>query len=162
MGRRTKLAMIIAVGVGVLTGCAATAAPATDPSPVVSDSAGPTSPNPRTPAAPTASPEVSDPSPAPTTSNEPDPDEVRLTITIADGKVTPSGEKVDVRRGQTVVMSVVSDVEEEIHAHTAGEGFSLDVRAGEKTTGSFVAADRGRFEVELHESGDVIAILNVR
>ena len=35
-------------------------------------------------------------------------------------------------------------------------------KAGEPTTGSFVAADTGSFEIESHHLEKVIAILNVR
>ncbi len=85
-----------------------------------------------------------------------------IDITIADGKVTPNAEKIDVAQGTTVTLNVTSDQDDEIHAHTAGDGYELEVKAGEPATGSFVAADTGSFEIESHHLEKVIAILNVR
>ncbi len=85
-----------------------------------------------------------------------------IDITIANGKVTPNAEKINVAQGTTVTMNVTSDQDDEIHAHTAGDGYELEVKAGEPATGSFVAADTGSFEIESHHLDKVIAILNVR
>lgn len=85
-----------------------------------------------------------------------------IDITIADGTVTPNAERIDVARGTTVTLHVTSDADDEIHAHTAGDGYELEVRAGQPATGSFVASDVGSFEVESHHLDKVIAILNVR
>jgi hypothetical protein len=85
-----------------------------------------------------------------------------IDITIADGKVTPNAEKLDVAQGTTVTLNVTSDQDDEIHAHTAGDGYELEVKAGQPATGSFVAADTGSFEIESHHLDKVIAILNVR
>lgn len=87
---------------------------------------------------------------------------VTIDITVRGGKVTPSGEKIDVDRGQTVVLNVMSDSNDEVHAHTAGDGYELEVRAGQPARGQFVAGDTGTFEVELHELDLVVAILVVR
>jgi cytoskeletal protein RodZ len=85
-----------------------------------------------------------------------------IDITIADHQVNPNAEKIDVARGTTVTLKVTSDADDEIHAHTAGDGYELEVKAGQPTSGSFVASDVGSFEVESHHLDKVIAILNVR
>jgi hypothetical protein len=85
-----------------------------------------------------------------------------IDITIANGKVSPNAEKIDLAQGTTVTLNVTSDADDEIHAHTAGDGYELEVKAGEPVTGSFVAADTGSFEIESHHLDKVIAILNVR
>jgi hypothetical protein len=86
-----------------------------------------------------------------------------IDITISNGQVDPNGEKIDVRRGQTIVLKVTSDMDDEIHAHTGDQGYELEVKGGGKTTrGEFVVADPGRFEVESHHLEKVIVILNVR
>jgi len=87
---------------------------------------------------------------------------VTIDITISGGKVSPNGRKVDVAVGQKVILNVRSDVDEEIHAHGAGDGFQLEVTAGKPAMGSYVATDPGRFVVEAHHLEKVIAILNVR
>jgi hypothetical protein len=85
-----------------------------------------------------------------------------LTITIRGGKVAPNGEKIDARVGQQVVMNVTSDIDDEVHAHTGGNGYELEVPAGKPTTGTFTLPSPGSFEVESHHLGKVIVILNAR
>lgn len=88
---------------------------------------------------------------------------MRIDITVTGDKVEPSGKKIDVPLGATVVLEVTSDTDDEIHAHTGdGDGYSLDAPAGETVTGQFTADSRGSFEVESHHSGKIIVILNVR
>jgi hypothetical protein len=85
-----------------------------------------------------------------------------LEVTIAGGDVTPNGEKVDVAVGQPVVLNVTSDEDDEIHAHTGGDGFELPVTAGEPTTGTFTLSSAGSFEVESHHLEKVIVVLDAR
>jgi hypothetical protein len=87
---------------------------------------------------------------------------VTIHITISNGQVDPNGKKIDVRRGQTIVLNVTSDQDDEIHAHTGDQGYELEVKGGKTTRGEFVVSDRGRFEVESHHLEKVIVILNVR
>jgi hypothetical protein len=103
-------------------------------------------------------------SPSSSTSSAPPSSVAGLTIdiTIADGSVTPNAEKIDVAKGTTVTLNVTSDQDDEIHAHTGGDGYELEVKAGQPATGSFVAGSTGSFEVESHQLDKVIAILNVR
>ncbi len=98
------------------------------------------------------------PSASPSTAS----DAVIINITVADQQVSPNGEKINVSKGRTVVLNVTSDVDDEIHAHTSGDGYELEVKAGEPATGQFVATDTGSFEVESHRLEKVIAILVVR
>ena len=100
--------------------------------------------------------------PSASTSNSSAANTVVIDITIANRQVSPSGEKLDVSQGQTVIMHVTSDMDDEIHAHTGGEGYELEVTAGKPATGSFVASDPGSFEIESHQLNKIIAILNVR
>ena len=89
-------------------------------------------------------------------------DTLIIGITIKGKAVTPNGEKLDVTKGQTVVLQVNSDTDDEIHAHTGGDGFELAVKAGKRTDGQFVASETGSFEIESHRLGKIIAILVVR
>ena len=95
-------------------------------------------------------------------SSSSDANAVVIDITIANRQVTPSGQKLNLSRGQTVIMHVTSDMDDEIHAHTGGDGYELEVTAGKPATGSFVASDPGSFEIESHHLEKIIAILNVR
>ena len=83
-----------------------------------------------------------------------------VDITIAGGKVTPNGQKVPVKVGQQVTLRVTSDEDDEIHAHTGGDGYELEVPAGKPTTGSFTLTSAGSFEVESHHLEKIIVILN--
>ena len=115
---------------------------------------------PATPAA--SSPAVGAGSPDPTPAAD-SADQVVVDITIADGKVTPNGEKVDVAVGQEVELNVTSDADDEIHAHTDdAAGYELEVKAGVPATGRFTVASAGSFEVESHHLEKIIVILNVR
>ncbi|WP_375426729.1 hypothetical protein [uncultured Friedmanniella sp.] len=108
--------------------------------------------------APSQSPGTS----APGTSTTAPADTITLDITIAGGKVSPSGQKIDAKVGQRVVENITSDVDDEVHAHTGGDGYELEVKAGQPATGGFTLTTPGSFEVESHGTGKIIAILNVR
>jgi hypothetical protein len=58
-----------------------------------------------------------------------------INITIAGGKTTPSGQKINVRVGQKVILNVTSDTDDEIHAHIGGDGHELPVQAGKPPRG---------------------------
>jgi hypothetical protein len=153
--RRLAGAMLALTLLGLaLAGCtnppAATATPAATPE-VTS-----ATPSPTTSVSPTATP-----SPSPSEPSQP-ADQVTIEITIADGEVTPNGSKIDVRLGQQVVLNVTSDEHDEIHAHTSGDGFTLEVPAGKKVTGSFTLTSPGSYEVEAHHLEKTIVILNAR
>ena len=85
-----------------------------------------------------------------------------IEITQSQGKVTPSGQKLDVKVGQTVRLTVTSDADDDIHAHTGGDGYELEVMAGQPAAGEFVLSSPGSFEVESHNLEQVIVILNAR
>ena len=55
-----------------------------------------------------------------------------------------------------------SDIDDEIHAHTGGDGYELEVKAGEPIAGSVTVTSPGSFEVESHHLEKVIVILNAR
>jgi hypothetical protein len=113
---------------------------------------------------PAATPGAATPASAPSASasSSSDANAVVIDITIANRQITPNGQKLNVSRGQTVIMHVTSDMDDEIHAHTGGDGYELEVTAGKPATGSFVASDPGSLEIESHHLEKIIAILNVR
>jgi len=141
------LVVAVAGSLVLVTGCtsADSGSVAASPSLVVSSAATPST---------TGTPSTSESSPA--------ADAITIDISIAGGQVSPNGEKIDVAKGQAVVLNVASDTDDEIHAHTSGEGYELEVTAGKAATGTFVATDTGSFEVESHHLEKVIAILVVR
>ena len=90
------------------------------------------------------------------------PAALTINIRIANGKVDPNGKKIDASVGQEVILQVTSDMDDEIHTHTGGAGYELEVKANEPTTGTFTLPDPGSFEVESHHLEKIIVILNVR
>jgi len=115
------------------------------------------------PAAAASPSESSSPAPAAPSSASPNAaNTLTIKITIANGKTDPSGEKINVHVGETVVMNVTSDSDDEIHAHTGGNGYELEVKANEPTTGTFTVPSPGSFEVESHHLEKIIVILNAR
>jgi hypothetical protein len=151
--RRTWLSGIVAAALLSLTAC--TSGPTGGPSPEATPA--PSS------ILPTASPSSMLPTPSPSVpSVSPETAGLTIDVTIAGGKVSPSGKRYNVAKGTDVTLKVRSDIDDEIHAHTGGDGFALEVRAGRASTGRFTASSVGSFEIESHELEKVIAILNVR
>ncbi len=141
-----------------LSGC--TSAPAGTASPTATPEVTSASPS----ASPAASPSViatASPTPSASATSQP-ADQVTIDISIADGQVKPNGAKMQVKVGQRIVLNVTSDEHDEIHAHTSGDGFALDVPAGKKVTGSFTLTSPGSYEVESHHLEKTIVILNAR
>jgi hypothetical protein len=85
-----------------------------------------------------------------------------INIEIAGGKTVPNGKKIDVGVGQTVILNVTSDADDEIHAHLGEKSYELIVRAGTPTKGSFTLDSPGSFEVESHQLEKTIVVLNAR
>src|SRR4029450_4743365 len=108
------------------------------------------------------SPDTSPPSP-PASSPSLNADyALTINITIARGKTTPSGEKINVPVGEKVILNVTSDTDDEIHAHIGGQGYELGGRAGTPAEGEFTIDSPGSFEVESHHLEKIIVILNAR
>jgi hypothetical protein len=139
--RRPRLAAgvaasLLCLALGACTSAPETAAPAGSPSPAASSASG-------------ASPSVA-------------ADALTVAITETDGDVLPNGQKLDAKVGQQVVLQVTSDRDDEIHAHTGGDGYEPEVKAGVPATGTFTLDSAGSFEVESHHLEKVIVILNAR
>lgn len=83
-----------------------------------------------------------------------------IDITIADGKVDPSGERVDAKVGEELTLRITSDAADELHVHSTPEQV---VPFGVGTTIVPLTLDRpGVVDVELHELEIVIVQLEVR
>jgi len=96
-----------------------------------------------------------------TASPGPAEEAVVVEITIAQGKVTPQGERVEVKVGQPVTLSVTSDAADEIHVHSDPE-HSLDVTAGaQRKKLTFELETPGQVAVESHHLDATIVQLVV-
>jgi plastocyanin len=87
---------------------------------------------------------------------------VEIEIEIENGRVTPSGERVDVQVGERIRFKVDSDVADELHVHSTPEHM-FAVKAGDDDKEfEFTLNQPGVVEVELHELGDVVVSLAAR
>lgn len=142
----------------VLSGCGAGPAATPAPSPMA-PSISPTT-QAVSPAAPPASA-----SPSRRTSSTPRAEkaepaaDVSIAVVVADGTVSPNAEDVKVKQGQTVRVTIRSDVAESIHVHGYDETAAAD--AGKPGEVTFTADVKGVFEVETHDSGKLVAKLIV-
>jgi plastocyanin len=154
--RGTAAALLPTLGMLVLAGCGggdsssgASPSPSSSaPSATATDL--PTSTSPGTPN--TSSP-----------SNTADPSgeqaDVTINVTVANGKVNPSGATIKAKAGQTVLVTAVSDAADELHIH--GYDKELELSPGKPASVTFTANMKGTFEIETHESGKLVAKLVV-
>jgi plastocyanin len=149
--RGTALALLPALGMLVLAGCSGSNDSGSSPS--TTPSSAPTS----APSATASGPNTSTPS----TTADPSGDraDVTINITVANGKVTPSGATIKVTAGQTVLVTAVSDATDEVHIH--GYDKQLPLTPGKPASVKFTANMKGTFEIETHESGKLVAKLVV-
>ena len=136
-----------AVLMALVTGCSATADPPAAPLP-----SSPPSPSPTTSGEPTPSPTA--------TSAAPTPEVREIAVTVAGGRVRPAGLRVEVKPGTKVRLTVTSDVADELHSHANDR--SVPVTPGKPAVMEFTVTETGSFEVEMHDSGDVVLTLLVR
>jgi plastocyanin len=154
--RGTALALLPALGMLVLAGCGDDSG--SDSSPSNPPSSAPTTAPTETPGGtPASTPNTKSPS------NTADPSgeqaDVTVNVTVANGKVNPSGSSIKVKAGQTVLITAVSDTDEELHIH--GYDKELELAPGKPASVKFTANMKGTFEVETHKSGKLVAKLVV-
>ncbi|MEV6413036.1 cupredoxin domain-containing protein [Kribbella sp. NPDC051718] len=156
--RGTALALLPALGMLVLAGCGDDSSSGSSPtSPSTAPTTAPTSAPTGTPSGPGSTPNTKSPS------NTADPSgetaDVTINVIVANGKVNPSGAGVKVKAGQTVLITAVSDADEELHIH--GYDKELELAPGKPNSVKFEANMKGTFEIETHKSGKLVAKLVV-
>jgi hypothetical protein len=82
-----------------------------------------------------------------------------ISITVAGAQPSGGIKRVSLKKGDRAVISVTSDVADEIHFH--GYDLSADVEAGGNAKIPFTATTVGRFEVELEERKVLLAEIDV-
>jgi hypothetical protein len=85
---------------------------------------------------------------------------VEISVSVADGKVTPKPRRVEVDQDSQVRLLVTSDVDDELHIH--GYDIEAELEAGRPTTVEFAATQQGLFELETHETELELLQLEVR
>lgn len=96
--------------------------------------------------------------PAPTTTgsptqppvSEPADEAVVVDITVANGAVTPAGDRISVDRGEVVELVVTSDVVGELHVHSSPESYE-GFSAGANEPIALKYDRPGLIDIELHE-----------
>lgn len=159
--RGAATALLPTLGLLVLAGCGggdsdSGASPSSTPSsPASTPASVPTT-------VPTMSPTPGKPN-ASSPSNTADPSgeqaDVTINVTVANGKVNPSGATIKAKAGQTVLVTAISDAEDEVHIH--GYDKELPLTPGKPASVKFTANMKGTFEIETHESGKLVAKLVV-
>lgn len=87
---------------------------------------------------------------------------VTVDIVEKDGEIQPSGDVVDVERGQDIQLVVTSDVADEIHVHSTPEHeFEIEAGADAERLDPFAIDTPGTIEVESHGLEVVIVKLQV-
>jgi hypothetical protein len=81
-------------------------------------------------------------------------------VTVTQGTVTTTADRVRVARGQRVILRVTSDEADEVHLH--GYELERELTPGKPTELAFTADQVGVFELETHESELVLLQLEVR
>ena len=108
---------------------------------------------------PTLTRDSSSPSDSGSTTSS-DGDTVAVTVTREGDTFTPNGERVELEVGQTLDLTVTSDVAGELHVHSTPE---QEVAYDAGTSEHQITIDRpGVVEVESHEPDSIVLQLEVR
>ena len=83
-----------------------------------------------------------------------------IDVTVEGDQVSPNAETLEIEVGQPLTLNIVSDRAGEFHVHAKPEQY-VDFEAGNTTT-ELVVETPGSVEIEEHDSGAVIALLEVR
>lgn len=88
-----------------------------------------------------------------------EPAALRAEWRIENGKLASGPAVVRAQQGQTLTLSFVSDIADEVHLH--GYDLPLKLTAGVPATLEFSASHSGRFELELHHAHLEVAVIEV-
>jgi plastocyanin len=102
----------------------------------------------------------SSPNPSQSSAAEPSEDVV-VDIAVKDGKVTPQGDRVEMKVGQKVTLHITSDAHETIHVHSEPE-HEYEIGEGDDVKKSFTIDTPGQIAVEAHHLEATIVQLVVR
>lgn len=94
-----------------------------------------------------------------TSAPSPLPGEPHVEIAIAGGQVSPPSGWLELRKGQTITITITSDVADEVHVH--GYDLKAALTPGKPVTLRFEVNMTGVFQVETHESKLVLTQLAV-
>lgn len=83
-----------------------------------------------------------------------------IGVTVKGDSVTPSGEKVEVKKGQPIVFQIDADAAGELHVHSSpAQGIEYPVG---KSQAQITIDQPGVVEAEIEETGTLVVQLEVR
>lgn len=147
----------VAALVVTLAACAGPADEASDdtPSTDTTETSSPTTA--ATPDAPPTTP--AEPAPATETTQAPEPAGPSLDVVVAGDEIGPNAEEIDLAVGEELVIRFDADRAGELHVHSKPEQY-VQFEAG-RTEQILVIETPGEVEVEEHDSGAVVALIQV-
>ena len=89
------------------------------------------------------------------------PDTLQMVLSIDGGTVEPTNQRLDASVGQTISMSITSDVADELHVHSVPE-HTFEIEPGKDQLFTFTVDVPGQVDIELHHSDRTVATLVVR
>jgi hypothetical protein len=88
-------------------------------------------------------------------------DSLRMNVSIVGDTVEPTNQRLDASVGQTISMSITSDVTDELHVHSVPE-HTFEIEPGDEQEFTFTVDVPGQVDIELHHSDRTVATLVVR
>ncbi len=148
-------ANVLAASLVLLVGSACSSSQSGDPDPDVPATSETTTVTPSD--APSESPSAFE---TPTESEPPVDNALLLSVSIVGGEILPNAEQIELGDGATMLVEVESDRAGELHVHAKPEQF---LEFGRGTTNTELTIETpGTVEIEDHETGAVVAILEIR
>ena len=89
------------------------------------------------------------------------PDTLQMNLSIDGGTVEPTNQRLDASVGQSISMSITSDVADELHVHSVPE-HTFEIEPGKDQLFAFTVDVPGQVDIELHHSDRTVATLVVR
>lgn len=88
-------------------------------------------------------------------------DTLRMNVSIVGDTVEPTNQRLDASVGQSISMSITSDVTDELHVHSVPE-HTFEIEPGKDQVFTFTVDVPGQVDIELHHSDRTVATLVVR
>ena len=89
------------------------------------------------------------------------PDTLRMNVSIVGDTVEPTNQRLDASVGQSISMSISSDITDELHVHSVPE-HTFEIEPGKDQMVTFTVDVPGQVDIELHHSDRTVATLVVR
>ena len=106
-------------------------------------------------------PSASTVSPSDMQNEQASPERLLIDVQIKGGEVTPTNQQLEAKVNQPIVVTVNSDVADELHVHSTPE-HTFKIEAKPVQQFQFTVAVPGKVDIELHQLGKTIATVQVQ